>query len=124
MPYVYLYSHSTSLIVSGTLFLLWARRQRRSTLFPYTTLFRSRAQEIARDNRLTCVYLVESGGAFLPAQEDRKSTRLHSSHQNLLYGVVCFKNNNFAYANLAYKMAILNAYHRLSVISAMTIAEL
>src|SRR5207248_516749 len=36
-----------------------------------------RAQEIARDNRLPCVYLVESGGAFLPAQDEVFPDRDH-----------------------------------------------
>src|SRR5947207_2434561 len=40
------------------------------TYFPITVKKHLRAQEVARDNRLTCVYLVESGGAFLPAQDE------------------------------------------------------
>src|SRR5438132_5908089 len=40
------------------------------TYYPITVTKHLRAQEIARDNRLTCVYLVESGGAFLPAQDE------------------------------------------------------
>src|SRR5438270_3372505 len=40
------------------------------TYYPITVKKHLRAQEIARDNRLTCVYLVESGGAFLPAQDE------------------------------------------------------
>src|SRR6266480_1623183 len=40
------------------------------TYYPVTVKKHLRAQEIARDNRLTCVYLVESGGAFLPAQDE------------------------------------------------------
>src|SRR5262249_35745579 len=39
------------------------------TYYPLTVKKHLRAQEIARDNRLPCVYLVESGGAFLPAQD-------------------------------------------------------
>src|SRR5215469_16693105 len=38
------------------------------TYYPITVKKHLRAQEVARDNRLPCVYLVESGGAFLPAQ--------------------------------------------------------
>src|SRR2546430_7697020 len=65
------------------------RRPPRSTLFPYTTLFRSRLfhqvavhhQELSRANRL------------LPAAEsgDRKSTRLNSSHSQISYAVFCLK---------------------------------
>src|SRR5438309_565925 len=40
------------------------------TYYPITVKKHLRAREIARDNRLTCVYLVESGGAFLPAQDE------------------------------------------------------
>src|SRR5258707_10289665 len=73
------------------------RRPPRSTLFPYTTLFRSQAlvhamhvgQELA---------LVVGQGRFHPVQEqrglveqDRKSTRLNSSHANISYAVFCLK---------------------------------
>src|SRR5437588_4246833 len=40
------------------------------TYYPITVKKHLRAQEIAHDNRLPCVYLVESGGAFLPAQDE------------------------------------------------------
>jgi 3-methylcrotonyl-CoA carboxylase beta subunit len=40
------------------------------TYYPITVKKHLRAQEIARDNRLPCVYLVESGGAYLPAQDE------------------------------------------------------
>jgi len=40
------------------------------TYYPITVKKHLRAQEIARANRLPCVYLVESGGAFLPAQDE------------------------------------------------------
>src|SRR2546423_4679481 len=43
---------------------------RGGTYYPITVKRHRRAQEIARDNRLPCVYLVESGGAFLPAQDE------------------------------------------------------
>src|SRR2546427_1026056 len=72
------------------------RRPPRSTLFPYTTLFRS---ETARnfvgsyvdEDRLTTVQYPEER---LPAQEaarDRKSTRLNSSHSQISYAVFCLK---------------------------------
>src|SRR4051812_49869023 len=73
------------------------RRPPRSTLFPYTTLFRSRADDDPRggvgdggQDRL------EDGAAAdvqlrlgLPA--DRKSTRLNSSHMSISYAVFCLK---------------------------------
>jgi 3-methylcrotonyl-CoA carboxylase beta subunit len=40
------------------------------TYYPITVKKHLRAQEVARDNRLPCIYLVDSGGAFLPAQDE------------------------------------------------------
>ena len=40
------------------------------TYYPMTVKKHLRAQEVARANRLPCIYLVDSGGAFLPMQED------------------------------------------------------
>src|SRR3712207_7114490 len=76
------------------------RRPPRSTLFPYTTLFRS---EVARqaDDRGGVERLladrVERGGAQRRGdqagkqRQDRKSTRLNSSHANISYAVFCLK---------------------------------
>ena len=51
------------------------------TYFPMTVKKHLRAQEIARENRLPCVYLVDSGGAFLPLQDevfpDKRALRPH-----------------------------------------------
>src|SRR2546427_8546835 len=62
------------------------RRPPRSTLFPYTTLFRSRSPrapaEAARGARAT---------APPPRRGDRKSTRLNSSHSQISYAVFCLK---------------------------------
>src|SRR5439155_23491481 len=79
-------------------FFLMIRRPPRSTLFPYTTLFRSvTSVGIAVGNTLEAVvgaYLVTkfAGGrdAFDRAQ-DRKSTRLNSSHVAISYAVFCLK---------------------------------
>src|SRR5260221_9746141 len=63
------------------------RRPPRSTLFPYTTLFRS--PPCARRTRPRC-----SGGAPGPRRlrrRDRKSTRLNSSHTVISYAVFCLK---------------------------------
>src|SRR3712207_7539190 len=91
------------------------RRPPRSTLFPYTTLFRShvrlrpeplvhlglvgtqleldRAACIGVEDRLTAEDRVgrAGGGALLLAIADRKSTRLNSSHANISYAVFCLK---------------------------------
>src|SRR5256886_12890377 len=62
------------------------RRPPRSTLFPYTTLFRSRAHERHRHRDLLAVGKDE----VLP-RPDRKSTRLNSSHSQISYAVFCLK---------------------------------
>src|SRR2546430_3115572 len=64
------------------------RRPPRSTLFPYTTLFRSdcrNADEAGRKNRSSGPHPEEH--RFL----DRKSTRLNSSHSQISYAVFCLK---------------------------------
>src|SRR3712207_7281365 len=80
------------------------RRPPRSTLFPYTTLFRSNIYQQDLSNNKFCVrkspsfFLVFSmtASVFLKLlhfsyQEDRKSTRLNSSHANISYAVFCLK---------------------------------
>src|SRR5208282_2849684 len=47
------------------------------TYYPITVKKHLRAQEIARENRLPCLYLVDSGGAFLPRQDDVFPDREH-----------------------------------------------
>src|SRR6266496_5620430 len=71
-------------------FFLMIRRPPRSTLFPYTTLFRpGRHAGDHVDGRLV---LVPGRGAVLrPARPDRKSTRLNSSHVEISYAVFCLK---------------------------------
>src|SRR2546430_12963751 len=69
-------------------FFLMIRRPPRSTLFPYTTLFRSVLGAVMRS-------LVLGGRADLstrwPGNKDRKSTRLNSSHSQISYAVFCLK---------------------------------
>src|SRR2546430_4028265 len=78
------------------------RRPPRSTLFPYTTLFRSRdtrrlVVQVAEDDRLRRARLCAGRRdvavlhvAVLEAR-DRKSTRLNSSHSQISYAVFCLK---------------------------------
>src|SRR2546430_11271359 len=69
------------------------RRPPRSTLFPYTTLFRSRC-DIARKFRLEMLLDTAETAAADLAQHailDRKSTRLNSSHSQISYAVFCLK---------------------------------
>src|SRR3990170_6594628 len=67
------------------LFFLMIRRPPRSTLFPYTTLFRSRRSPAP----------TRIGHSKRPPRpesaQDRKSTRLNSSHQIISYAVFCLK---------------------------------
>src|SRR6185503_21016785 len=69
---------------------LLIRRPPRSTLFPYTTLFRSRARlRDAGRLRPVPVRLTDDGPAG--RNQDRKSTRLNSSHGYISYAVFCLK---------------------------------
>src|SRR5574342_1248513 len=65
-------------------FFLMIRRPPRSTLFPYTTLFRSSGRRL-RPHRI-----LQFLGMPRPP-EDRKSTRLNSSHHRISYAVFCLK---------------------------------
>src|SRR5204863_4888051 len=66
------------------------RRPPRSTLFPYTTLFRS--AELARDaDPAGRRSRVAAGSVRRPVRADRKSTRLNSSHVEISYAVFCLK---------------------------------
>src|SRR3712207_7897069 len=99
------------------------RRPPRSTLFPYTTLFRSVIWQRADRREVlgftrnfeTPAWLPDSGHALLWApsnrlapqavvasigQEDRKSTRLNSSHANISYAVFCLKKKKYSSHNL------------------------
>src|SRR3712207_7868633 len=100
---------------------LMIRRPPRSTLFPYTTLFRSRAQgrgvegrhqqgtaarfgghegrEQGRGGARRRSHAVVERGLEVHVQphlgrQDRKSTRLNSSHANISYAVFCLKKKN------------------------------
>src|SRR3712207_8254631 len=99
------------------------RRPPRSTLFPYTTLFRSRKTSCGSnirqlgttfqlyiqdfDETLPPATYVSGAGATTPDNGghfrwpwlvlDRKSTRLNSSHANISYAVFCLKKKNYTY---------------------------
>src|SRR5438309_8448132 len=69
-------------------FFLMIRRPPRSTLFPYTTLFRSKEElDACKPPGEAAAAAVETTGAAL----DRKSTRLNSSHSSISYAVFCLK---------------------------------
>src|SRR5947209_10954342 len=72
------------------------RRAPRPTLFPYTTLFRSalsRPDDVARrtEGEAEMKITIESTSKIVSLRQDRKSTRLNSSHANISYAVFCLK---------------------------------
>src|SRR5260221_12314909 len=88
-------SYRSSLYHSQVLFFffLMIRRPPRSTLFPYTTLFRSLKLFGISGAMLTGCTPRPEQGLVAPAyaSEDRKSTRLNSSHTVISYAVFCLK---------------------------------
>src|SRR5690349_25142133 len=75
--------------LTSHLFFLMIRRPPRSTLFPYTTLFRSLVMHLHRRHQP-----VERQHACVVGdhqRRDRKSTRLNSSHLEISYAVFCLK---------------------------------
>src|SRR3712207_7625072 len=98
------------------------RRPPRSTLFPYTTLFRSQrwglnlARGIRRKNeaafwsfipRQFNLHRLSRAGTLEGLRVDRKSTRLNSSHANISYAVFCLKNT--VLLALADELAVVDA---------------
>src|SRR3712207_7908549 len=99
------------------------RRPPRSTLFPYTTLFRSQldqavggvVHQLAAVQAVLgelCDLLVDAlhlgrgrlrglGEADVGRASDRKSTRLNSSHANILYAVFCLKKNKLSHLSVS-----------------------
>src|SRR2546430_6724451 len=89
------------------------RRPPRSTLFPYTTLFRSHQRPggmLGGDFNLPAVLAQGAANGMRPGgqhPEDRKSTRLNSSHSQISYAVFCLKkkrarrNNTRAAASIS-----------------------
>src|SRR2546428_6523027 len=84
-------------------FFLMIRRPPRSTLFPYTTLFRSELAGVTLDGREgkpRDLLVGDARRARELAGEtriDRKSTRLNSSHDQISYAVFCLKKKKKAY---------------------------
>src|SRR2546430_6470737 len=91
------------------------RRPPRSTLFPYTTLFRSSrfypgpttTISFAIDNRGANPFVLDFDNAdvtvfddALRRRPDRKSTRLNSSHSQISYAVFCLKKKNICYLHI------------------------
>src|SRR3712207_7631067 len=85
-------------------FFLMIRRPPRSTLFPYTTLFRSACLFLWLSAKVSISYHIAIPQVsyliphmfflivvYIYTQQDRKSTRLNSSHANISYAVFCLK---------------------------------
>src|SRR5947209_17366161 len=95
-------------------------RPPRSTLFPYTTLFRSSPHTL---RHTVATQLLNAGTALEVVKElmghrsitltlryaDRKSTRLNSSHANISYAVFCLKKKKKEKTN---KKRIIDIYHK------------
>src|SRR5258708_22229915 len=93
-------------------FLLMIRRPPRSTLFPYTTLFRSsRFAATARSDEYKIkLFMFTLEVSVDVGTKDRKSTRLNSSHQIISYAVFCLKKKT---KRNAYSPATATTTHRL-----------
>src|SRR5437588_9671166 len=85
-------SRSLPLFCAGVFFFLMIRRPPRSTLFPYTTLFRS--LHVAAQSQQVFEGLVDGSFRILLVERDRKSTRLNSSHTVISYAVFCLKKKS------------------------------
>src|SRR3712207_7658803 len=96
------------------------RRPPRSTLFPYTTLFRSNFPVFPLSANQICSLFVSKGFNIsesmsksslpqsLSVQLDRKSTRLNSSHANISYAVFCLKKKNYRNQTLFLQLPYCN----------------
>src|SRR5256885_16381286 len=98
-----IYNQSSSLRTHFFFFFLMIRRPPRSTLFPYTTLFRSadgrrRRERTARGRLARRAKRVEVENAHVHRRSalDRKSIRLNSSHLVISYAVFCLKKKKKA----------------------------
>src|SRR5438270_9909832 len=67
------------------------RRPPRSTLFPYTTLFRSQLEDLAMGTIKALADALDAKCDYTAGHSDRKSTRLNSSHSQISYAVFCLK---------------------------------
>src|SRR4051794_41361499 len=93
----------------------------RSTLFPYTTLFRSRTELVGQlrfavtlqDLRTVLVLrrqLAQERPRARPRSLDRKSTRLNSSHPSISYAVFCLKKKNRSLAQYCWALSVRHRF--------------
>src|SRR2546430_5604234 len=95
------------------------RRPPRSTLFPYTTLFRSTRQPepfLDEGPAVGSIHWperwIDAVGDHVNALRDRKSTRLNSSHSQISYAVFCLKKKTIIVHNIIH---LLSPYHTIRV---------
>src|SRR5688572_32263127 len=83
------------------------RRPPRSTLFPYTTLFRSAYQAVEDSEEIIplsgCSHAINTTEDTYWSSQDRKSTRLNSSHSQISYAVFCLKKKIKKIKQILYK---------------------
>src|SRR2546430_16816609 len=95
--------HYLNILLFYFFFFLMIRRPPRSTLFPYTTLFRSpRRRSMVRHRQMGALRHDQCRGARRLVEDDRrgadrKSTRLNSSHSQISYAVFCLKKKKINY---------------------------
>src|SRR5688572_31126895 len=84
------------------------RRPPRSTLFPYTTLFRSARLQVHRElvHVAGSAHTAHSGIPVGERAADRKSTRLNSSHSQISYAVFCLKKKKYSIVSLRLRDAV------------------
>src|SRR5256885_6760929 len=89
-------------------FFLMIRRPPRSTLFPYTTLFRSvsRLEFMTTRPAVKNWLTVSTTWRVRPSEADRKSTRLNSSHLVISYAVFCLKKKKKKHAPMTPQYSI------------------
>src|SRR2546428_8972822 len=99
------------------------RRPPRSTLFPYTTLFRSNSVQLVKKryrdrDQNQCqhkqsMFLVDPFQQIVESQtQDRKSTRLNSSHDQISYAVFCLKKKKTTFTHW-YDQPAIQCFHSL-----------
>src|SRR5438876_3140761 len=91
--------------ISIFFFFLMIRRPPRSTLFPYTTLFRSLLGERRRREAHA-----EQCEQFRARHRDRKSTRLNSSHPSISYAVFCLKKKKIRFDHAAVGQSMCDVF--------------
>src|SRR2546430_13143468 len=98
------------------------RRPPRSTLFPYTTLFRSKFLQTPR----TSAPDRQTTGRWSVGVVDRKSTRLNSSHSQISYAVFCLKKKKKSDNNrrLVFSLTSSDSYHTHASDSALRVSHI